>query len=469
MMIHLTALALLAAIVPAIFGAVLARYLSGPRIHLLQRLGQGYILGALALVWLINAWDAIGWPFTYWPMLSVLLFLTVAVFAASRRAGYSEHPGLPGVIQHTGIRWQHTVILILCAAMAAHLLFVAEELFLRPTFPWDAWRGWEPKTIQFFGNRSLQAQVTTIGNHGEVSTHALLWMMLATDSTHEPVLHVPWLLAYAALAATVYGYLRARSTTLVATTGAYLVMSLPYLNTHVALAGYADIWLALAFTVGVMAVADCGRNRDYRQLVVALLMVVACLQAKRAGVGFAALLLALLIIKAGPIRVSKSLRVIYGVAIALIAGVVGAALLGYIDLAIPIAPGRQILLSSENFSITGVLLFTFDPQWQPRPFFEALLKFGNWHLLAYLWIGLVAVLLIRRKWQLLLRTENLGIIGGMAVIGVYFVLVSPETALDHTGLSRALLYIMPLTVAWLMVVTQQLSEKQTPLRPDSAE
>ena len=287
---------LLAVATPWVFGLMLARWLSGPGSVFLY-LGQGYILGTFAVVWLIKAWDAGGLTLHFWPMAGVLLVLTILVAVGTLRQKISNNPGPPDLAGTPTICWQQGIMLLLCLAMGAHLLFVLQELLLRPTFPWDAWRGWEPKVIQFFANRSLDSPMETIGNYGEVSTLAMLWMMLASETSHEPFLHLPWLLAYLALAAIVYGYLRERSSSLVAALGAYLVTSLPYLNSHVALAGYADIWLTLAFTLGVLALSEFRRNHRYRQLVLALLMAAACLQAKRAGMGFAAVILALVVVE----------------------------------------------------------------------------------------------------------------------------------------------------------------------------
>ncbi|MEQ9530938.1 MAG: hypothetical protein RLN59_03490 [Haliea sp.] len=409
----------------------------------------------LAVVWLIKAWDAGGWTLHFRPMAVVLLVLTILVVVGALRRKISDKPAPPHPAELTGTStagWQQGIIPLLCLAMGAHLLFVVQELLLRPTFPWDAWRGWEPKVIQFFANRSLDAPMETIGNYGEVSTLAMLWMMLASEKSHEPFLHLPWLLAYLALAAIVYGYLRERSSSLVAALGAYLVTSLPYLNSHVALAGYADIWLTLAFTVGVLALSEFRCNHRYRQLVLALLMAAACLQAKRAGMGFAAVLLALVVVEIG-MRAPRPVAVALVIASITMAGILGLTLLGYMNLQFPLPGGQKLLLSSSEFHVTGLVRFAFNPDWQPSPFFEALLQFGNWHLAAYLWLGAAAMVLALRKWPLLLRVENLGVMGGLTVIVLYFVMAAPETALDHTGLSRALLYVMPLAVAWLLTTT----------------
>lgn len=448
-----TVLALLLAVaIPWVFGLMLARWLSGPGRSLFLYLGQGYILGAFAVVWLIKAWDAGGLTLGFWPIAGALMLLSILLLAGmlhGARSGSTIPHTEPSLTTNS---WQKGFMLLLCLAMGVHLLFVVQELLLRPTFPWDAWRGWEPKVIQFFANRSLDSPMETIGNYGEVSTLAMLWMMLASETSHEPFLHLPWLLAYLALAAIVYGYLRERSSSLVAALGAYLVASLPYLNSHVALAGYADIWLTLAFTVGVLGLSEFRRNHRYRQLVLALLMAAACLQAKRAGMGFGAVFLALVVVEIG-MRAVRPVAVALVIASITMAGILGLTLLGYLNLQFPLPGGRELLLSSSEFHVSGLVRFVFNPDWQPTPFIEGLFQFGNWHLAAYLWLGAIVVMLALRKWQLLLGVENLGVIGGLTVIVLYFVLASPETALDHTGLSRALLYVMPLAVVWLLTTT----------------
>lgn len=449
---------LLAVLVPWLFGSLLARWLSGPGRSAFLYLGQGYILGMLAVVWLTRTWQAAGWSLKFWPMAGLFLLLSILAGAGlliDNKRHNSNPTSRPG---QSSYLWQQVLVVLLFIAMGAHLLTVAQELLLRPTFPWDAWRGWEPKVIQLFDSRSLKAPIKTIGNHGEISTLALLWMMLASEATHEPFLHLPWLAAYMALAAMVFGYLCDHHSSPVAAMGAYLVLSLPYLNIHVALAGYADIWLSLAFTAGVLALSDLRRNNRLGALAVALLMTVACFQAKRAGIGFAAVLSTLLIVEAS-LRAPRPVGVAVAVMSAVAAGAVALAIMGYQDIQLLLPGGQEFVVNAKEARLPGLFLYTFAPEWQPGPFLEALLGFGNWHLTAYLWLGAAALVLAFRRWQLLLQPENLGVLIGLAVIALYFVLVSPGTALDHTGLSRAVLYVLPLALVWLLTVTQKLAGK----------
>ncbi|MEQ9465361.1 MAG: hypothetical protein RJQ10_16995 [Haliea sp.] len=455
--------AIVAILLPWLFGSVVARSLSGPGRSVWLYLGQGYILGILAVVWLTKAWDASGWTLNLRTMAGTLILLTAltSLGILHRKISVRATVPRPADLPHSPTAsWQRAILALLCLGMGTHLYAVAQELFLRPTFPWDAWRGWEPKVIQFFANRSLEAPMGTIGNYGEISTIALLWMMLASDTTHQPFLHLPWLLAYLALAATVYGHLREQSSSITSAVGAYLVLSMPYLNIHVTLAGYADIWLALAFTVGVLALADFRRNPRHLTLIVAVLMTAACFQAKRAGAGFAVVLSALLVIETS-LRAPRPVRIVMAVALAIAIGVLGYTILGHPGLQLPLPGNHRLIVTSEEFRITGLMRFTFGPAWHPTPFSEAVLQFGNWHLATFLWAFAIGVTIFYREWQLLWSTKILGVLCGAGVIAGYFIIVSPEAAVDHTGLARSLTYIMPLAITSLLTIALKLGERSS--------
>ena len=73
----------------------------------------------------------------------------------------------------------------------------------------------------------------------------------------------PWLLMLVALALAAYGAFRdAAIRPLGALIGAYLVASLPLLDTHAALAGYADLMLAGVYTCAALALHRWVQRRD---------------------------------------------------------------------------------------------------------------------------------------------------------------------------------------------------------------
>lgn len=452
---------LVAMTLPWLLGYLAARWLFGKTQHFLLTLGQGYLLGSLAIVWLTKAWHALGWPLRFWEMSGALLAGCLILGLGSRRSRRNHVDVIAtysGVTESTSL-WIRVVQLLFLSLIVMHYWGALQEVLLRPTFSWDAWRGWEPKVIQFFENRALDAPIRTISNYGEVSTHVLLWMMLGSNTSHEPFLHLPWWLTYLAFGAVVYGFLRQRYTQLTALIGAYLAISLPFLNIHAALAGNANIWLTLAFSIGILALSDFQRQKRYQELGLALLMVLACLQTKRSGLGFAAVLFAMTIAVSALRRSSwviLSFVVLGGFGL----GTLLLSLFGYISVDLPLPGGRALLLNAESFQISGLVSFRLNPAWYPMAFYEALMQFSHWHLAAYLWICGIIATVAGREWNALGDVENLGTLGGLGIIATYFVVAYPDTALDHTGLSRALLPIIPLAMIWLIHLYKRTGNKE---------
>ena len=97
-------------------------------------------------------------------------------------------------------------------------------------------------------------------------------------------LFLPWILAVINLGLALYGHIRLNgSSVLTATLACYLLLSMPYLNVHTALAGYADIWLAAAFSLAIFALGEWHLNRSWSYGMLVLLMAFFCSQIKAPG------------------------------------------------------------------------------------------------------------------------------------------------------------------------------------------
>ncbi|MEZ5594572.1 MAG: hypothetical protein R3F53_29355 [Gammaproteobacteria bacterium] len=76
------------------------------------------------------------------------------------------------------------------------------------------------------------------------------------------------------------------------------MLSLPLLNTHVALAGYADLWLTACYGLAALSLLQWCRSGDYRQLGLGLLLGVCLPLIKVDGTVWALGLLVLVLVRA---------------------------------------------------------------------------------------------------------------------------------------------------------------------------
>ncbi|MCR9185093.1 MAG: hypothetical protein NXH81_06840 [Halieaceae bacterium] len=445
---------LVALLLPWLLGCQLARWLMGATHPLSSCLGYGYLLGLLLVTWTIKACDALALPLQFWSITAVLLLTTGVAYGALYRYGGSTYsaaglqPARPP--KHLPSLWKIGIVGMLSLATVGHFVGVTHELLLRPTFPWDAWSSWQPEAIQYFDHRSLYAPVDTNRNYGELTTLTLLWMMLASGETHQPLLHLPWLCIYGALGLVVHGHLQERCGALGAAVGGYLVLSLPYLNIHTALAGYADIWIAVIFTAGILSLHRYLQTRRIGELALFLLMIIVCAQSKRAGAGFAIALLGVAAIT-WMLHAKRIVALLIGSLGALGLAVLVLVITGNLDLEIPLSPSRTLTFSASELRVTDLFFFHLSAEWHPESFVQAIFQYSSWHLTTWYWCATALLMVALRRWQAMASPESLGILLGLGVTLLFFYL-EPRSALDQTRLSRVLLYLLPLAI--VMFISQ---------------
>ena len=123
-----------------------------------------------------------------------------------------------------------------------------------------------------------------------------LWPTLAFGAWNETAANLPWIGCVLALGLGFYGKARQwGESALTALIFTWLLLSLPLLNTHVALAGYADLWMAAVFSLAVIAFLQWARNGDRRQVVLAVLLALACPLIKLEGTVWLLLFLPMLL------------------------------------------------------------------------------------------------------------------------------------------------------------------------------
>jgi hypothetical protein len=237
-----------------------------------------------------------------------------------------------------------------------------------------------------------------------------------------------WMLAIA-FAFAVYGALRAMDFSAPwALAGTWFVSSLPLANTHVALAGYADLPLAIYFCVAVLAIVRWLRTREPADAALALLLLAACPLLKVPGRIWA--LFALTALLAGPFPRRGPLVVAAGYA---------AALVGLLVLAqtSPVVMGYQLHLD-------------IAPDWDALVY--SFLLYDNWHLL---WYGAIAVALLGWRQAMAPGVAPLTVVVAGGTLFILFVLLftnARDWLSDQTTVNRATLHLAPLVAVWMLVV-----------------
>ena len=254
-------------ITPFALGAAIVALLDGkPRAPagVARILGCGFVLGAMLTALATETLGRIDVARIVPTLAPILIAIAIAIGVWIRM---SSQPGVATPSRES--RALHPMLWVLLALLAAHAWLMADEILLRPMYPWDAWAAWllKPKAWmlgghldRFVGFDEWLADATgtlrtaQTWNYPEALGRLALWFASAWREWNAGVVGALWFVLWLALLAGVYGQLRAlhlaRDRALIAI---YALGSLPLINVHVALAGYADLWIATLIAFACLA------------------------------------------------------------------------------------------------------------------------------------------------------------------------------------------------------------------------
>lgn len=458
---NLTALAT-AIVLPWLLGAAWVR----PLVTVPERgrpalvLGYGFLLGSVGFTVLMRAVDAVGLPLSFVNLAlvgaaAVLLGLVLNLRAGQGAAGRGARadPGLGALPA-----WQKALFVGLLALILARLAGLALEVIWRPLFPWDASMHWATKAKVWFDAAEIvpfvdydrwlgsAERVYTDPHPGYPITVPLLqvWVNSALGRWDDSLMNLPWVLCAAALGLAFFGQARqAGAGPLLSLAFVYFVLSMPMLNTQVALAGYADLFMGACYGAAVMAFYKWTRTRDRGDGILALAMALCCPLIKNEGLFWAATLALGWLAAVLPPR---------KLAVVALAGIVVALL------ALWLIP-EDLRIAGNTLEGLGGLRFRAEAV---VPILTSLFLFDSWHLLWYLVAALIPLgLVVLRPW----RGAYLGI--GVA-LGTAFVLFLTlftftgyaGTTAGFTSVSRITLHLAPAFVFLAALIAHDLTTRQ---------
>jgi hypothetical protein len=410
-------------------------------------LGYGYVLGMLGtalIMWLI---DTLGAPQEFAVLVTILcLLLAVGLRWARSIPRCDRAPGLRRPLA----LGRKTLFVLALLLIIARLVDLSLEVFWLPLYPWDAWTTWAVKARVWFELRELvpfvpssawlaqpHAPVYSLGVGGGAEKYPPLvplvevWMALALGRWDEAWVNIPWLQCVASLGLAFYGQIRAwGSSPVVAISFTYLLLSLPLLDTHVALAGYADLWLASTYALAFMAFLHWLRSGDNGQGLLALFAILAGTQIKLEGAAWALTFLPALGYVALRRAGSAQRWIVLPVAALLLGG--GVLVVWYLPWGAILPSGVLVGLSVSDFGQVA------------HSFVKNLFVFDNWHLFWYVWLGGLLASVSDGK---VTRREILSGSVVLAAVGiVLFVFSLTEAAAWATlgtAVNRVILQIVP--------------------------
>ena len=427
-------------------------------------LGNGLLLGwfltALLASWLAAADTAQAFVRVA-PWLGAMAVIAWGAVFALRHRGMPPAPASTPLPRFWRIAWW-----LLLALVVVRLVVLGSEALLRPTFPWDAWSAWavKPKTwflldhfvpyvdpATWLADPSAPARTSAVWDYPTLLAWLQVWFASACGDWNEPRINLAWTGVLAALVLASYGQWRAIGAgRCLAMALVYALVSLPLIGAHAALAGYADLWLAAAFGMAVLAWLRWLRRGEAGQLALAIVFALSLPMIKLEGAVWLLVLSVVAVLAMLPVR--WRWRVV-----ALVLGLVvlGVALGGFV---FPMLGLGWVRVNWGQVMVPA--LGTLDLHWRPvgTAMLSGLFTLPNWHLLWYL-----VPLIVVARWRVLAHDRASACLGSLLGACALFLFVlffftdASAWAQNYTSANRLILHVVPAVFSLVALLLADLS------------
>ncbi len=457
---------LLAWLLPLLAGAGICSLANGRqrfRGSTVASLGAGWLIGIMVVAAFAGWRASADTTHAFMRAAPWLIGLGVLVWIpAALRLRARVGPALPVGDAPPQSRAARVLWWLLFALIVVRLALLADEASLRPIFPWDAWSAWavKPKSWMLLGHvdryvpmlqwlTEPDAHTRTLAswNYPHLLAWIEIWFASAAGGWNEPLVDLAWCGALTAFALAAYGYWRGLGLRPIVVIGlVYALVSLPLIDAHVALAGYADLWLAVALGLATLAWSRWLVFRERGQWLLAVVIALWLPLIKLEGAIWALLLSAVMVLDLLPPRWRWRAA---GAVVAVCA--CGVAAGGF---SLPMLGLGWVHIAWGSVTIPGVAVFELT--WHAavgRAMLSSLFTLPNWHLLWY-----VLPFVIALRWRTLLGDHAARLLGLLVLLQLLFLFVlffftdAAAWAEDFTSANRLLLQIVPALFVFVAVL-----------------
>jgi hypothetical protein len=435
-------------------------------------LSVGYVTGVLAAAALIGFQGKLIGTLSPWALLFFWVAVASAFAVKLERRGDFAVVGLAITKDwRTPAVWVPAVVLVW---LLLRFVSLAIEQWSLGLFGWDAFSTWSYRARvwvetgrwvpfvfaeEWLSDRSAGSQALGAAHYPTLVSLVSAWPALVVGGWNEAVANLPWLGLFPAIGAGLYGF--ARQWGLGATAaliGTWSCLSLPLVGGHVALAGYADLWLALLLGFAFASALLAQRDGDRRYAVLAILLAVAGVFIKAEGLVWLSFFIPMWLVYRFGLKGWLAVVGIVAAAVSVLS------LTGGLEFSLPGLGPVAISLDRVVTGRTGMFEFIAQ-EGVLMPLIVHLFVFDTWHLLVpLLLIALVASVgslarddngLLAERWQ------QAALVWVLSAVAAFYVLFfwTPAAEWVRLGTSgnRIMLHFVPALVFWLMTLWHSLS------------
>ena len=421
--------------------------------HVAARIGYGYLMGILLAVCLLYSFGIMGLALNFKVISTIILILILILIPFYHMICSSSGSPLrsPFEFSWRDLLWMLFVIVIVLRTIG----LLAEELW-RPLYPWDAWMNWAPKAkvwlelhklvpfVHYFdwGEESLINSAYTLGNP-EASTYPSLvplmqtWASMGLGYWRDNWINISWGVLAIAFMLAFYGQLRMlQFSPLWSILSTMLVFNAPYMNTHTALGGYADIWIAAFYCAALMSFINWNFTKSKVQLALMFVMAIACFLTKIPGLIWA------FTIVLGVLFAKTHMSVRY-LLLLLTIGLVVSIVVGF-GITFEIVGNHVFSLTKNAIEIPGLGGYSISYHAIGKYILLNNLVFDNWHLLGWLCLVFILPAIVQASTDFRLQPIVITMSSGVLFIAfIFFYTDYYINAIDATTLNRATFHLLP--------------------------
>ena len=401
--------------------------------------------------------------------------LVLVAVAAAALAFWRRRPAV--AVARVAPRLERWKIILFAAgfvSVAYRGYLALREILLRPTFPWDAWDAWAVKSKTWFlighyapfvsATHWIDAAGTTdytgpAWSYPSALAWVQIWFASAAGAWIEPLVNLPWIALWVGLLLAHYGQWRALGFSAIrAAAFAYVLASLPLLTVHVALAGYADLWIAALFGFAVLAWMRWLVQRDINQLALAVACVLVMPWLKLEGAVWMLLSIAVAIACEMPRRARYAVIAALAITAAIVATI------GHVKLPLYGLGWVSIGWHSIEVPVIGTLSIAFHAKALGGAFGSLFLQ-PSWNLLW--WLVPIVIVWRRREFRASRPLRCLGALMTVSFAFLAFLFLFTDAAQwaeSYTAINRLVMHLVPAVITMLALLLRDVPLHREPIR-----
>ena len=421
-------------------------------------LGESFYIGVFKILVIYNIFQWLGLDIN-----NSFLFYLCFAFSTVTTAYYIfvyKRTMINGVRERLNLKPHFSNIVVILAVFAfLHLIFIEIQNQSLPLFAWDAWYGWvaKAKIWYFYGiNENLVGRVewfsakealTSPIHHYPDGLSLLYVFNSGIFDWNETRLNAIYPAMFISFILLIYGNVKLITQSSYLAFGfVFVLVSLPYVNNHIILSGYADIWMAAYLFISFVNIQQYFITRQKRFLILSTLSLVSMLMFKLE----AWVWVSIIILSVGLSCLSKfSQRRAYFILACVIA-------IWYLFGGISIG---GLKITPEVIAVPWIGEFQLQFVNTTDAWLETFFVSNNWYFLWYLLL-IVVIFSGKIKDRKLLALPGLLLVFSTIFLFVLFYMTQASVfANDFTSSNRVILQILPIYIYFIAIIISEYSKQ----------